>query len=105
HMLGLASATLYNFGLKSTWISPLPYAISFGAMPWAIYLAVGKHPPTWLFVDFALVSMAFHFLNVIKDLEWDRSQSVMGLPQSVGTKWSYFISVFCIVSSILYLVS
>ena len=35
HMLGLASATMYNFGLKSTWISPLPYAISFGAMPWA----------------------------------------------------------------------
>ncbi len=45
HMLGLGSATIYNFWAKSTWLSPLPYAISFGAMPWAIYSVVGNHPP------------------------------------------------------------
>ena len=101
HMLGLASATLYNFGLKSTWISPVPYAISFGAMPWAIYSVVDKHPPRWLFVDFALVSMAFHFLNVIKDLEWDRTQAVMGLPQRVGKWWSIVAAAFCLVFSLL----
>ena len=101
HMLGLASATLYNFGLKSTRISPLPYAISFGAMPWAIYLAAGKHPPMWLYMDFALVSVAFHFLNVIKDLEWDRTQAVMGLPQRIGKKWSIAGAVACLAASIL----
>ena len=105
HMLGLVSATLYNFGLKSTWISPLPYAISFGAMPWAVYLAAGKHPPTWLYADFALVSVAFHFLNVIKDLEWDRSQLVMGLPQRVGKRWSIGIAASSIVISALALIS
>ena len=101
HMLGLASATLYNFGLKSTRISPVPYAISFGAMPWAVYSVVDKHPPTWLYVDFALVSMAFHFLNVIKDMEWDRSQSVMGLPQRVGRVCSITIAASCIVASLI----
>ncbi len=101
HMLGLASATLYNFGLKSTWISPVPYAISFGAMPWAIYSVVDKHPPTWLYVNFALVSMAFHFLNVIKDLEWDRTQAVMGLPQRIGKKWSIAGAVACLAVTIL----
>ena len=105
HMLGLASATLYNFGLKSTWISPVPYAISFGAMPWAIYLAAGKHPPMWLYMDFALVSVAFHFLNVIKDLEWDRTQAVMGLPQRVGKWWSIGITASSIVVSALALIS
>ncbi len=105
HMLGLASATLYNFGLKSTWISPVPYAISFGAMPWAIYLAAGKHPPMWLYMDFALVSVAFHFLNVIKDLEWDRTQAVMGLPQRVGKWWSIGIAASSIVVSALALIS
>ena len=104
-MLGLASATLYNFGLKSTWISPVPYAISFGAMPWAIYLAAGKHPPMWLYMDFALVSVAFHFLNVIKDLEWDRTQAVMGLPQRVGKWWSIGIAASSIVVSALALIS
>jgi len=88
HMLGLASATIYNFWAKSTWISPVPYAISFGALPWAVYSVLHKHPPTWLFLDFILVSMAFHFLNVIKDMEWDRTQSVLGLPQRIGKRWS-----------------
>jgi len=103
HMLGLASATLYNFGLKSTWISPIPYAISFGAMPWAIYLATGKHPPVWLYVDFALVSVAFHFLNVIKDLDWDRTQAVMGLPQRIGKHWSAIISGILIIAALILL--
>ena len=44
HLLGLGSATTYNFWAKSTWFSPLPYAISFGALPWAIYSAVAKNP-------------------------------------------------------------
>ena len=101
HILGIGSATAYNFGLKATWFSPLPYAISFGALPWAIYLAAGKHPPTWLFADFILVSLAFHFLNVIKDLEWDRNQLVMGLPQRVGKKWSVVAAIFCIVGGII----
>ena len=101
HMLGIGSATAYNFGVKATWFSPLPYAISFGALPWAIYLAAGKHPPVWLYVDFILVSLAFHFLNVIKDLEWDRTQLVMGLPQRVGMIWSTVAASICLLISIL----
>ena len=101
HMLGLASATIYNFGAKATRFSPVHYAISFGALPWAIYAAAGKHPPTWLFVDFILISLAFHFLNVIKDLDWDRTQLVMGLPQRVGKRWSMVAAGLCVVVSLL----
>ena len=93
HMLGLGSATAYNFWAKSTWISPLPYAISFGALPWAIYSAAHKSPAPWLYMDFALVSVAFHFLNVIKDLEWDRTQGVIGLPQRFGKSRSVSVAV------------
>jgi 4-hydroxybenzoate polyprenyltransferase len=93
HMLGLASATIYNFWAKSTWFSPLPYAISFGALPWAIYLAARKRPPIWLFADFILVSLSFHFLNVIKDLDWDRTQSVLGLPQRIGKRGSLIAAI------------
>jgi 4-hydroxybenzoate polyprenyltransferase len=95
HMLGLASATIYNFGAKSTWFSPLPYAVSFGALPWAVYSAAKENPPVWLFVDFILVSLSFHFLNVIKDLEWDRTQSVLGLPQRLGRSWSFVAAISC----------
>ncbi len=101
HMLGIGSATAYNFGIKATWFSPLPYAVSFGALPWAIYLAAGKHPPVWLYVDFILVSLAFHFLNVIKDLEWDGIQLVMGFPQRVGKLWNIVIAIVLVSLSIL----
>jgi 4-hydroxybenzoate polyprenyltransferase len=105
HMLGLASATAYNFWAKATWFSPLPYAISFGALPWAVYSAAKKNPPIWLFLDFILVTLAFHFLNVIKDLEWDRSQLVLGLPQRIGKRWSIgAATVLVLVSSLLIIV-
>ena len=40
------------------------------------------------FVDFIFLSVAFHFLNVIKDLEWDLEQGVKGAPQRLGKFWS-----------------
>jgi 4-hydroxybenzoate polyprenyltransferase len=103
-MLGLASATAYNFWAKSTWFSPLPYAISFGALPWAVYSAAKKNPPMWLFVDFILVTLAFHFLNVIKDLEWDRTQAVLGLPQRIGKKWSAIFAAVLVITAVLILI-
>lgn len=84
HLLGLLSATLYNLKLKSTIFSPLPYIISFGALPWAIFLAAGTNPPLWLYLALALFTTAFHFLNVVKDLQWDIEQGVLGLPQRIG---------------------
>jgi 4-hydroxybenzoate polyprenyltransferase len=84
HLLGLLSATAYNLKLKSTIFSPLPYIISFGALPWAIFLAAGTTPPLWLYLALALFTTAFHFLNVVKDLQWDIEQGVLGLPQRIG---------------------
>jgi 4-hydroxybenzoate polyprenyltransferase len=84
HLLGLLSAALYNLKLKSTIFSPLPYIISFGALPWAIFLAAGTNPPLWLYLALALFTTAFHFLNVVKDLQWDIEQGVLGLPQRIG---------------------
>jgi 4-hydroxybenzoate polyprenyltransferase len=88
HFLGILSATAYNLKLKSTIFSPLPYIISFGSLPWAIYLSADRSPPIWLYLCFMLFSTAFHFLNVIKDLSWDLNQGINGLPQRLGKKGS-----------------
>ena len=101
HFLGLLSATLYNLKLKSTILSPLPYIVSFGALPWAIYLPTGNQPPLWLFIDFMLISVAFHFFNVLKDFQWDINQGVLGLPQRFGRKPSLVISVSLVGSALL----
>lgn len=84
HFIGLLSATAYNFKLKSTLLSVVPFMVSFGALPWAIYVAAGTTPPMWLVLAFVLFTSAFHFLNVLKDMETDIEQDVMGLPQVLG---------------------
>lgn len=88
HFIGLLSATAYNFKLKSTLLSVVPFMVSFGALPWAIYVAAGTTPPTWLVLAFVLFTSAFHFLNVLKDMDTDIEQEVMGLPQVLGRKKS-----------------
>jgi 4-hydroxybenzoate polyprenyltransferase len=104
HFLGILSATLYNLKLKSTILSPVPYIVSLGALPWAIYLPTGNQPPLWLFIDFMLIAMAFHFFNVLKDFQWDIKQGVLGLPQRLGRNASLVISISLVISAILILI-
>jgi 4-hydroxybenzoate polyprenyltransferase len=100
HFLGILSATLYNVGLKKTIFSVLPYVVSFGAMPSAIYLSNGNRPPTWIYLGFILFASAFHFLNVIKDFEIDVFQGVMGLPHRLGQKASIGIAVALVITGV-----
>ena len=53
-----------------------------------ICTAAGTTPPNWIVLGFILFASAFHFLNVLKDMESDIDQYVMGLPQVVGHKKS-----------------
>jgi 4-hydroxybenzoate polyprenyltransferase len=101
HFLGILSATFYNLKLKPTILSPLPYVVSFGALPWAIYLPAGNQPPLWLYLDFMLIAVAFHFFNVLKDFQWDIKQGIMGLPQRLGRSVSLIISISLVVSALL----
>jgi len=96
HMLGLLSATAYNLKLKSTVFSVVPYIVSFGALPWAIYSAAGSSPSIWLVLAFMLFTSAFHFFNVLKDLDADIEQDVMGLPQVLGRNKSIFVTIVLI---------
>ena len=93
HFLGLLSATAYNLKLKSTLLSVVPYIVSFGALPWAIYVAADSTPPTWIVLGFIFISSAFHFLNVLKDLESDLNQGVMGMPQVLGRQKSIAMAI------------
>ena len=101
HFLGILSATFYNLKLKPTILSPLPYIVSFGALPWAIYLPAENQPPLWLYLDFMIIAVAFHFFNVMKDFQWDINQGILGLPQRLGKNASLFISILLVVSALL----
>ena len=90
HLLAVASAVAYNFRLKSTAISFLPFAFSFGLLPVIILGATGGQSELWMVSIGALFGVGVHLANVFKDLENDRASGIYGLPQKLGIRRSRF---------------
>lgn len=85
--LALVSALLYNWPLKSTVGSVLPYAVSFAALPAFVVLGVSR-PAWWLLAAGALLGAGAHFANVLPDLDDDARTGVRGLPHLLGARRS-----------------
>jgi 4-hydroxybenzoate polyprenyltransferase len=88
YMFGVACGVAYNFYFKFSFLSPLPFAIAFAALPSCIAISKDITPPTWMWAGGALFGMAAHFINVIKDMKADQISEIKGLPQLLGTRKS-----------------
>lgn len=88
--LALASALLYDWPLKFTAVSVLPYVASFALLPAFVVLALpgAPAPPTWLVAAGGLLGGGAHFANVLPDLADDARTGVRGLPHRIGAGWS-----------------
>ncbi|BCB80311.1 UbiA family prenyltransferase [Phytohabitans flavus] len=86
----LVSALLYNWPLKFTPASVLPYAFSFGTLPAFVILALpdAPRPPLWIVAAGGLLGAGAHFANVLPDLDDDARTGVRGLPHMIGPAWS-----------------
>ena len=86
----VASGWSYNLGVKATWLSPVPYAVSFGGLPAVATLAAPGHPwpAAWVLGAGALLGVAAHVANVLPDLADDRATGVRGLPHRLGARAS-----------------
>jgi heme o synthase len=82
--LGLGSALAYNWPLKSTLLSPLPYAVSFACLPAFVVLVAGRPVPLWLIAAGGLLGIGAHFANVVPDMADDEATGVRGLPHRFG---------------------
>ncbi len=87
-VVGLASAMAYNWPLKRTVVSPLPYAVSFAALPAFVVLSVPAPVPAWLPLAGALFGAGAHFANALPDLADDEATGVRGLPHRLGVDGS-----------------
>jgi protoheme IX farnesyltransferase len=83
-------ALLYDWPLKSTVFSVLPYLIAFGLLPAFVVLARpgAPTPPVWLVAAGALLGGGAHFANVLPDLADDAATGVRGLPHRIGAAGS-----------------
>ena len=84
--IGLLGGLAYNWPLKSTPFSVVPYAVSFAALP--VFVLVGRPgagaPPAWLLAAGATLGAGAHFANVVPDLDDDERTGVNGLPHLIG---------------------
>jgi len=96
YMLGIACGVAYNFYFKFNFLSPLPYAIAFAALPSSVALSKDINPPLWMLLGGALFGMAAHFINVIKDMDQDQASGIKGLPQRLGKNRSIAAAVLLI---------
>jgi len=81
HSMGLAAAGAYNLGLRKTRASFVPYAVAFPLVP---VFAAGRWPRPWVFATAVQLGVAAHLAQVLPDIEFDRRQQVLGLPQRLG---------------------
>lgn len=104
--VAVGSAWIYNAVFKSTPLSWLPYAVSFGLAPVYIWIATTDVlPPAWLVVATGLLGVAGHLLNVIPDLEADRATAVRGLPHRLGLRGSLLLACAVLVGVLVLIVS
>ena len=97
YLLGVGCGIAYNFHFKFSLLSPLPYAIACAALPACVFYGLERTPPLWILATGSLLGVAFHFLNVLKDLSQDRESNIGGLPQRMGKRYSLFTVFFLLI--------
>ncbi len=97
HLFGVGCGVSYNFFLKRSFLSVLPYTLAFAALPATPFVARDMTPPAWMVIVGAGFGTIAHFANVLKDLEADREIGIYGLPQRVGFKYSISVCVVILV--------
>jgi protoheme IX farnesyltransferase len=99
-------ALLYDWPLKSTALSVLPYLVAFGLLPAFVVLSLPGHPwpPAWLVAAGSLLGGGAHFANVLPDLADDAATGVRGLPHRAGTAGSQIVAAVLLLAATLTLV-
>jgi heme o synthase len=97
--LAVTSALLYDWPLKSTIVSVLPYAVSFACLPSFVLLGAGKTPPLWLIAAGGLLGAGAHFVNTLPDLADDARTGVRGLPHRIGPRGSLVAAAVLLLSA------
>lgn len=87
-IVGLLSGHLYNWPLKATPLSIVPYLVSFAAIPTFILASAPLPVPDALIAAAACFGGAAHLLNAVPDLAEDAATGVRGLPQLLGERRS-----------------
>lgn len=98
HGVAVAGGWAYNLGLKSTVVSFVPFAVSFGLLPAIATLGqvAPAWPAPWVLAAGALLGVAAHVTNVLPDLSDDARTGIRGLPHRLGAHVSGLLAFACL---------
>ncbi|MDO5501925.1 MAG: UbiA family prenyltransferase [Actinomycetia bacterium] len=100
-LLLVAMGWAYNLGLKSSVLSPMPYAVAFGVLPSVASLAVTEAvAPVWLGAAGGAIGVAAHIANVLPDLGDDEATGVRGLPHRLGPRGSRGVAAVVLAAAV-----
>lgn len=100
-MIALVFALLYNWPLKFTVLSAVPYVVAFAGL--AAFVPLSRPgsalPPWWLVAAGGLLGGGAHFVNVLPDLADDAQTGVYGLPHRIGRRGSMIVSAVLLLAA------
>ena len=106
HLVAVASGWTYDLRLKSTRLSPLPYAVSFGLLPSVITLALPDPAlaPWWATAAGALLGIGIHGANALPDIDDDRRLGAAGLPARMGSRATRLLTAVALLAATVLLI-
>lgn len=102
HVLAVLSAWSYDLRLKTTVLSWLPYAVSFGLVPAYVWfgLTPPTAPPAWTTAAAAALGVAAHLANALPDIESDTAVGAGGLTARLGRVRAARLSLLVLVLAV-----
>ncbi len=86
--VGLATGLAYDFRLKRTVLSAMPFMVALAALPFWVWLSLDRFDTDlWWLLPFALLAgLAVHLGNTLPDLDADARAGVRGLAHAIGRR-------------------
>jgi 4-hydroxybenzoate polyprenyltransferase len=102
-IVGTAAGLAYNFGLKDTPLSWLPYAVAFAALPPYVWSAldVFRDEYLWLYLVAAPLAPGVHLANVLPDLEADAAAGRHSMAVLWGRRASVVVIAICFLAPLV----
>ncbi len=96
-LLGTGAGLLYNFWLKGTLLSWLPYAISFSLLPIWPFVALENWNPTlaWIWGLIVPTSIVLNIAQSLADIEDDRTLGIGGIAERLGRNQALLLMWAC----------
>ncbi|HEU5268817.1 MAG TPA: UbiA family prenyltransferase [Jatrophihabitans sp.] len=94
YLFGVGCGWLYNLWLKGSWLSWLPYAVAFAALPVMATLALSppRWPAGWAIGAAALIGVAANLTNTLPELATRHPARFRGMPDRIGPRPSLLLA-------------